>query len=117
MFRSPLVYLHHILDETKYLIEVSTNLQKDQFLRDETLKKAVVRSLEVIGEATKNVPTEFRQKYSQVEWKSMAGMRDILIHRYFWVNYHVVWDVLMTEIPQLQEEIERIIQQEHDTLS
>jgi len=57
-------------------------LSRDSFLKDETLKRAVVRSLEVIGEATKKIPTDFREQWNSVQWKNMAGMRDRLIHDY-----------------------------------
>jgi uncharacterized protein with HEPN domain len=64
------------------------------FLQDETLKRAFVRSLEIIGEAVKKVPEDFRAKYSQVEWRKMAGTRDRLIHDYLGVDYELVWDTL-----------------------
>jgi uncharacterized protein with HEPN domain len=63
-------------------------------LNNETLKRAVVRSLEIIGEATKSIPTDFKVKWSSVQWKNMAGMRDRLIHDYMGVNYSIVWDVI-----------------------
>jgi len=96
-----LEYLHHILDETAYLVSRSKRLNKDEFMHDETLKKAFVRSLEVIGEATKNVSTELWQKYSHIDWRAMAGMRDRLIHSYFGIDYDIVWDVVTNKIPLL----------------
>ena len=81
-------------------------------MRDETLKRAFVRSLEVIGEATKNVSTELRQKYSHIDWKAMAGMRDRLIHHYFGIDYDIVWDVVTNKVPLLHREIQQIIQHE-----
>jgi uncharacterized protein with HEPN domain len=90
MSRSPLEYLRHILDETAYLSAQASSLSKDKFLQDNTLKRAFVRSLEVIGEAAKNIPAEFRQKYDSVDWKAVAGMRDRLIHGYFGVDYDIV---------------------------
>lgn len=90
-----LEYLRHILDETIYLEDRAKGLSKDGFVQDETLKKAFVRSLEIIGEATKNIPTELRQQYSHIDWRAMAGMRDRLIHRYFGIDYDLVWDVVI----------------------
>jgi uncharacterized protein with HEPN domain len=81
----------------------------EDFIKDETLKRSFVRSLEIIGEATKNLPDDFRSKYPQVQWKEMAGLRDILIHRYFGVNYKSVWDVIKNKIPKLKEQIENIL--------
>ena len=77
---SVLAYLRHIIDETRYLTEQTQGLAKDEFLHDETLKRAFVRSLEIIGEATKQIPDNLKQKYSHVEWRAMAGMRDRLSH-------------------------------------
>jgi uncharacterized protein with HEPN domain len=93
MLRSPLDYIRHILDEAEYLTSRACLLTKDEFSRDETLKRAFVRSLEVIGEAAKKVPPEFRSRYASIEWQAMAGMRDRLIHDYFGVDYDIVWDV------------------------
>ena len=106
-------YLQHILDETTYIINNSVELDKASFLQDETLKRAYVRSIEVIGEAVKQLPDGLRQKYSAVEWRAMAGMRDRLIHNYFGVDYDIVWDVVSYKIPSLDVEIRQILQQEY----
>lgn len=115
MSRSVLEYLRHLLDETTYLSAEASELNKDKFMRDETLKRAFVRSLEVIGEAAKNVPAEFRDKYDRVDWKAIAGMRDRLIHHYFGIDYDIVWDVVVNNVPALQEKIRQIIQSESQT--
>jgi len=112
MFRSPLEYLRHILDETAYLLSQTKGLSKEQYLLDETLRRAFVRSIEVIGEAAKQVPEDTRQKYPQVEWRAMMGMRDRLIHGYFGIDHDIVWDVVINKIPGLQQEIEKILGQE-----
>lgn len=95
MSRSGLEYLQHILDETEYLTDRGKGLNKDEFMRDETLKRAFVRSLEVIGEAAKQIPDDLRQKHGRVEWRAIAGMRDRLIHGYFGIDYDIVWDVVV----------------------
>ncbi len=102
-------YLKHILDECVYILSVSKDLKKEDFLSDETLKRAISRSLEIIGEATKKIPIEFKEKYASVEWKSMAGMRDRLIHDYMGVNYLIVWDVVMKKIPELHSQVSQVI--------
>jgi len=76
-------YLQHILDETTYIKKSSTGLDKTTFIQDETLKRAYVRSIEVIGEAVKQLPDGLRQKYDAIEWRAIAGMRDRLIHNYY----------------------------------
>lgn len=101
-------YLRHILDECSYLTSVTADLSYHIFVEDETMKRAVVRSLEIIGEATKKIPSEFRDLHPSINWKSMAGMRDRLIHDYMGINYNIVWDVVINKIPGLQLQISQI---------
>ena len=115
MSRSSLEYLRHIMDEAIYLADQAQQLDKREFLEDETLKRAFVRSLEIIGEAAKNVPLDIREKYGHVDWRAMAGMRDRLIHGYFGIDYDIVWDAVTNKIPLLRQEIERILQIESDS--
>jgi len=105
----PREYLRHILAEADYLIRETAGMSAERFMGDETLQRAFVRSLEIIGEATKKVPDEFRARYPIVEWRAMAGMRDRLIHNYFGVDYELVWDVVQNRIPALRVQIALII--------
>jgi uncharacterized protein with HEPN domain len=109
MSRSPHDYLHHILDETDFLMNCSRGLTRDRFLQDQTLKRAFTRSLEIIGEAARQIPADFKEKHSHLDWKAMAGMRDRLIHAYFGVDYDIVWDVVMNKVPALHQEIRQIL--------
>lgn len=109
MSKEPLEFLKHIVDECSYLLSVSKDLSKDEFLDDETLKRAVVRSLEIIGEATKKIPADFKVQWNSIQWKNMAGMRDRLIHDYIGVNYSIVWDVLKNKIPELTSQIKEVL--------
>jgi uncharacterized protein with HEPN domain len=105
MSKEPKEYLKHIQDECLYIISVSENLSFEDFLEDETLKRAVVRSLEIIGETTKKIPADIKVKWYTIQWKNMAGMRDRLIHDYMGVNYTIVWDVMKNKIPDIQKQI------------
>jgi uncharacterized protein with HEPN domain len=103
-------YLRHILLECTYIISViKPNTTKDDFLNDETLKRALVRSIEIIGEATKKIPVDVKITLNHIKWKNMAGMRDRLIHDYMGVNYSIVWDVARNIIPELKTQIEEVL--------
>lgn len=112
MSKEPKEYRRHIHDECLYIISVSENLLFEDFMEDETLKRAVVRSLEIIGEATKKIPADFKVKWNTIPWKNMAGMRDRLIHDYIGVNYAIVWDVLKNKIPDMNKQISEFLNRE-----
>ena len=103
-------YLRHILVEADYLVGEVAGLTRDDFLANETLRRAFVRSLEIIGEATKKVPEDFRAQHPLVEWRAMAGMRDRLIHDYFGADYELVWDVVRNRIPDLRRQVASMLE-------
>ncbi|MBC8053860.1 MAG: DUF86 domain-containing protein [Sphingobacteriaceae bacterium] len=109
MSKDPIEYLKHILDECEYIVSVSENLSLESFLNDETLKRAVARSLEIIGEATKKIPADFKAQWNLIQWKNMAGMRDRLIHDYMGTNYSIVWDVVKNKIPAVHIQVQEIL--------
>jgi len=106
------VYLQHILDEIEYLEGVRSSLTSyEHFIWDKTLCRAATRSLEIIGEATKNVPDPVRTAHPEIPWKFMAGIRDKIIHGYFAIDYEIIWDVIQNKLPGLEPDI-RIIRDE-----
>ena len=109
---SPLEYLRHMLDETQYLMDQKKGMNKEQFLQGATLKRAFVRSIEIIGEASKKVPPDLKKRHPNVNWKTIAGMRDRLIHDYLAVDYEIVWDVVESKISALREDILMILERE-----
>ena len=94
-------FLEHILDELNYLTKNVPETDLDSFLSDETLQRSFVRSIEIIGEATKQIPESICQQYPHIPWRDMAGMRDRLIHSYFGFDYEIVWDVAANKAPAL----------------
>ena len=109
MSRSVIEFFRHIKDELDFLEENSKELDFDSFYENEVTKRAFIRSLEIVGEAVKNVPEEMRFEYPEVDWKAIAGLRDKLIHHYFGVDYELVWDVIENQIEELNFQIGNII--------
>ena len=79
-----------------------TDMTYEEFIKDEKTIFAVIRAIEVIGEALKHVPSEFRQKFSDIPWRDITGMRDILVHEYFGVDHETVWETVKTDIPSIK---------------
>ena len=112
MSPSQLDYLQHILEEATFITEKTNRTSESAFYKDEVLKRAVVRSLEIIGEAAKKLSNDLRNNYPHIDWKSIVGMRDRLIHGYFGVDYEIVWDVAVNKIGALGKEIQKVIESE-----
>jgi len=102
-------FLRHILDEAEFITQNSKYLEIEKYLLDPILQRAFVRSIEVIGEAVKHIPEDFRKKHSQIEWRLIAGMRDKLIHGYFGIDQAIVWDAIINKIPKLKEAVKEIL--------
>ncbi len=104
------LYLKDILEAMTSIQSFIEGMDFDAFIADDKTVSAVVMKLQIIGEATKNVPETIREKYEHVPWWLMAGMRDRLVHGYFEVNYSVVWDTIKNRIPPLQPIVAQILE-------
>jgi len=104
-------FLIDIKEAVKRILTYSENLDFESFLRDLKTQDAIVRNIEIIGEAVKNLSDDFINQYPNTPWKNIAGMRDKLIHHYFGVNVDIVWDVVKIEMPKLEKQIEEILEQ------
>ena len=110
MKRDYSLYIKDILDCIERVEEFVGDMNFDEFLVDDKTSSAVVRKLEIIGEATKNIPKSITQKYEEIPWKEMARMRDKIIHFYFGVDYEIVWNVIKERLPEIKPTILQILE-------
>jgi len=105
MTRDMRLYIADILESVAKIRQYTGNLSEEDFLADTQIQDAVFRRLEVIGEAAKNVPDDFRNKYPEIPWRKVAGLRDVLIHEYFGVNVRRVWKVAKQDVLDLERQL------------
>ena len=103
------LYLKDILAAIESIEGFIAGLDLDTFQTDDKTTSAVMRKLEIMGEAVKQLPEEIRQEHSQVPWKEIAGMRDKLIHFYFGIDYPLVWNAITERLPQVKQEIQKLL--------
>ena len=102
-------YLRDILDAVDEVASFIEGMSFEEFVKDRKTLNAVVRSIEIIGEASKHIPASLRGKYAELPWKEITGMRDKLIHGYFGMDYETIWKAAREDVPSLKEVIQRML--------
>mgnify|MGYP001583732459 CR=1 FL=1 len=103
------LYLEDILESIEKIEKYTKEVNYAKFAKDTLISDAVIRNLEIIGEAVKKIPHEIRKKADKTEWKKIAGLRDILIHAYFGINKEIIWDIVTNKLPPLKNTIKEIL--------
>ena len=108
MNRDVNLFINDISENIKDIEEFSKGLDKEKFSKDKLRQNAIIRSLEIIGEAVKNIPDSFRERFPKIPWKKIAGFRDVLSHAYFGVSMGRVWNIIKMDLPDLKKELSNV---------
>ncbi len=112
MLRDPRLFLEDIQESCLKILRYIQDLDFASFCADEKTKDAVIWNLTIIGEAVKHIPEEIRNRYSEVNWRDIAGLRNVVVHEYFGVDEEILWDVVTNKIPELLRVVEDILDKE-----
>ena len=105
-------YLRDIKISIEKIEKYTVDLSFEQFIEDELIQDGVVRNLEIIGEAVKNIPEDIKDSEPEIDWKKIAGLRDILIHAYFGIDVDIVWDIVKNKVPKLKKKVLELIEED-----
>ena len=106
--KDDLVFINHILDSINAIENFSKNISKEKLISSRLKQSAIVREIEMIGEAVKNISKNFKNRHQEIEWKDIVATRDKMIHHYFGVDLNIIWNIIKKDIPLLKEQIEKI---------
>lgn len=109
MNKDPLIFIKHIQESINWVEKYTEGLSKDEFFNNIQVQDAVIRRLEIIGEAVKNLPENFKRKSSDIPWEKIAGLRNILIHEYFGIDIKLLWNLLEKDLPNLKNQINKLL--------
>lgn len=110
MIKEPKVYLTHIFISIQRIEKYLVGVSKEEFLKSEGIQDQITRRLEIIGEAVKQIPQEFKQEHTEIPWRDIADMRNVLIHIYFDIDYEIVWTTATELVPKLKKQIEVLLE-------
>jgi uncharacterized protein with HEPN domain len=108
MKKDPIVFLGHILESIDLIESYSEDVDEIEFMRSTPLQDKLVRRIEIIGEAVKNLPEDLKREHPEIPWRDIAGLRDIIVHQYFGLDLELIWDVVKRDIPELKPRLKRI---------
>ena len=110
--KSDEVFLKHILDEVEFVLKGTSGITFEEFITDDVLTRACTRSLEITGEAVKNLSPSIRKRHKSIDWTKIAGLRDRLIHGYFDISYDLVWETVIRDLPPLIVKLDKVLAEE-----
>ncbi len=105
------VRLQHIYDAILEILSYTNNISFEEFKSNSMILFASVKQLEIIGEAANNITEHFQKIYNEIQWRTIIGLRNLLVHEYFGVDEEIVWGIIKKDVPKLQEEVKRILEQ------
>jgi len=108
MKKDPMTYIDHILECIDLIEKYTKDCTKQSFMNNVQLQDSIIRRIEIIGEAVKNIPNEIKNKYLEIPWREIAGMRDILTHEYFGIDLELTWETVKKDIPRLKKNLLKI---------